>query len=107
DHRVEDSVGQLANVNRHEAAPGSGTKVWCWSGGGAGARRRSACPRATHLVPDLVAGPAHRDARGAAELNHDLQGRPFRTEIPPQRSGISSLWAKLIRSTHAQVCQSI
>src|SRR5262249_39465879 len=42
DHRVEGSVGQLAYVDRHRAAPGSGTEESCWSGGegwGAGAQR--------------------------------------------------------------------
>jgi hypothetical protein len=45
--------------------------------------------RNTHLVMDLARGTAHGDGGGTAELNHDLHGNPFGTQIPPYGSGIS------------------
>src|SRR5579859_1546802 len=51
-------------------------------------RRRSAAEGGTHLVVYLVRGTTHRDARGATEPNHDLQGSPFRAEMLPAGSGI-------------------
>ena len=85
--RVEDSGGQLADVDRHKAAPG-------W-GRGQCAGQRGLRPGAqrtrdgTHLVVDLVRGATHGDAGSAAELNHDRHGSPFPAQIPAPRSGIS------------------
>src|SRR3954453_15208112 len=45
--------------------------------------------RNTHLVMDLARGSAHGDGGGAPELNHDRQGNPLGSQIPPTRSGIS------------------